>query len=137
MMQQIDRHPDWAERLNWVLAAWHGATWAPESGRDCIAFARACIDAVAPGIKLPRTPAYRSEAQQWRALKKLGAGDMPELADRLLGPRQAPLMARTGDLISEGVVLGVKTPAGAFAFTEDGMVRLRREALQCCWPVGG
>jgi hypothetical protein len=131
------RHPDWEARLAWVIAAWHGRDYAPESGSDCAAFADACVAAVlGDGWWPAKRPAYRSAASQARAMKRAGWADLPAMADALLGPRAAPLMARRGDIVTDGAGLGVVWAGKAWFFSHCGLGSMRLAAVTACWPVG-
>ncbi|MCU0892111.1 MAG: hypothetical protein MUE77_10270 [Sandarakinorhabdus sp.] len=135
--QPRQRHPDWEARLGWAIAVWHGRDYAPESGSDCAAFADACVTAVLGESWWPaKRPTYRSAAQQARAMKRAGWADLPAMADALLGPRAAPLMARRGDIVTDGAGLGVAFAGAAFAFGHMGLVRMHPDSIVACWPVG-
>lgn len=131
------RHPDWEARFSDVVVAWRFREYAFAWGGDCVAFVLAVIEAVS-GERLIFDGAkpYRSAAGQGRWLKEMGWTNLMDAADACLGERIAPLQAMRGDVVSDGQALGVMTPDGAIAFSDNGMVKMARDSIVAAWPVG-
>lgn len=136
-MRIPSRHPQWQDRLGWVIAAWAGHDYAHRWGHDCVGFILLAIEAVS-GERLIFDGArpYRSPAGQARWLRDMGWRDLLDAADACLGERIPPLAAHAGDVVSDGSTLGVMTHAGPMAFGEEGLKRMAVNSIVAAWPVG-
>ncbi|WP_310474109.1 DUF6950 family protein [Sandarakinorhabdus sp.] len=135
-MQLPMRHPQWEDRLRWVVAAWAGHDYAHRWGHDCVGFILLAIEAVSGERLTFGLRPYRSARGQARWLAALGWADLLDAADSCLGARIPPLAAHRGDIVSDGSILGVMTGGGPMAFGEAGLHRMAAETIIACWPVG-
>ena len=135
MMRLPDRHPQWEPRLADVVADWAARVHQPRPGQDCAAFVLAAVAAVTGEQLVFELRGYRTPAGQARALREMGWADLPAAAEACFGERIPPLAAHRGDVVSDGVVLGVMTAAGPRAFGEGGLVAMDRRSIVACWPI--
>lgn len=146
MAAALERLPDWEVRIGELLAE-AGARPFAWGKWDCAHFAGAVVMALTGADVVP--PArYSSAAGAARWLARRGHADVLALADSVLGPRCAPLMARRGDIVSDGQRLGMMWTAGApvalfvggaaedAGRAEVGLVTVPASALVAAWRVG-
>lgn len=135
----MKRRSDWEQRLVALVEQREARPF--EYGRhDCCLWAAAAVRAqtgvdVARGLR-----GYRSARGAARTLISAGFDGIEDAAAALLGPRIAPLLARRGDIVSDGEALGVMW-AGCALFVGEGpgvagLVRVPLRQLKAAWRVG-
>lgn len=102
----MNRKPDWEARLAAYLEPLRARefTWG---SHDCCTFTAGAVEAMTGTDPMPEfRGAYRSAASASRALRQIGAGDLP----RTLGGkfrRVAPNLAQRGDIVMHDGLLGI------------------------------
>jgi hypothetical protein len=155
MPEQIERYPDWPERLAAVLAQ-HQRTPFVWGEHDCCLFAASVVQAltgVDPAAGWRGT--YSTEEQAQALIEE--AGGLLALATSALGaPRNNPQLVQRGDVVcaaiypevapdelalADGVLpepkwlLGVATGAGWCAPSKRGLVHRRLDDVVAVWAV--
>ena len=132
----MQRVPDWEPRL----AAYFdtcAATPFAYGHHDCCLFGAGAIQALT-GTDAGQAwrGKYSTEAGAARLLKRRGFERIDGPFTQLLGPPLGPLMAARGDIVSDGVNIGVMWAGGAWFLADDGLSLQPVSMLRHCWKVG-
>lgn len=135
---QLQRFPDWPERLGRAIEARKGDPYA-WGQNDCALFASEMIAAMTGqdfGAMFRGT--YSDEAGAMAMLQAHGWSDLEAMADALLPrrtdrPRRGDLVLHAGRL---GAFLGIRWAGGIVGPGERRAIILPARETQACWSVG-
>lgn len=140
MGPQVERVPDWPERLSAVVEAARHRPY--DLGRwDCFRFACAAYEAVT-GRRIGEEweGRYASPKEALRLIREFGRGDEATAVSRLLGRDPVPvLMAQRGDWMlyrdGRGPHLGICLGDRIAVLADDGLRFLPLRAAEAAWRV--
>ncbi len=138
-MSNIVRTQGWQVRLVELIRSnaktqYELGTW------DCAKFGIAVVQALCEqDIGAPYPGEYKTVAGYMRILRKAGMTSVFEPFDALF-ERVAPLLAKTGDLVSDGVSIGCVLEENALFVGEDpgseySLVRFPVSSMQWAWKI--
>lgn len=100
------RKPDWEARLTAYLEPLRALPFA-WGQHDCCTFASGAVEAMTGVDPMPEFRGkYRSATTSLRALRRIGAGDLPRTLDAKFRT-VAPSLAQRGDIVMHDGLLGI------------------------------
>lgn len=128
------RRDGWEHDLHEVI---EGARHRPFrwGSHDCAIWA-ASVRAALTGTEPAAQGGYRTARGAARAIRRSGAADLCDAVTRELGaPLASPLLARRGDIVSDGAALGVCLGADAAFLGADGLVFRPMTVCTMAWGI--
>lgn len=133
------RRENWEQHLDALMKDWQSRPFVWGQA-DCAQFALAVLRAVSgrDWAQISVQP-YKTARGARALLQRLEAGDMPALADKMLGPRMPISYAQRGDIVSAacrfGPALGVCLGAHIALPGEDGLVYRPLSSAFAAWRI--
>jgi hypothetical protein len=131
----MPRLVDWEPRLAGYLAT--ALADIPALGEvPCARFAAGAVEAQT-GVDhyAPFRGKYHTANGAARALRKIGAGDLESTFDRYLTAHPAPAFAQRGDIVFNGVAVGVCVGSDALFIADGEVTRLPRSEWVKAWAT--
>lgn len=136
----MERLADWEARLTALITASEQRPLA-YGKHDCSLFAADAVLALTGvDVAADLRGRYRTAGGALRALRRAGFRTPPAIATARLGTPVPVLMARRGDLVTDGAALGVMWAAHALFVADEvsapGLVAVPLRMLTAAWRVG-
>lgn len=129
------RYNDWEVRLATYIKTVR-ADVSALGDAPCARFAAGAVESQT-GVDhyAPFRGKYRSATGAAKALRTIGAGTLEATFDRHLDARESPAFAQRGDIVFDGVAVGVCIGATALFIADGEIVELPRNAWTKAWAT--
>ena len=136
-MSGAGRYTDWEKRLAAYIAAVRADVDALGAA-PCARFAAGAVEAqTGVDVHAPFAGRYDGELSAAKALRKIGAGDLPSTFDRHFERRESPAFAQRGDVVfeAESGSVGICIGADALFIHHDKLVTVPRKHWAIAWAA--